>query len=542
MRALIWCAVSTKVQADQDRLSLPEQERLARDHAARHNWTVVDVLLVPGHSRDYIDIHQCAADMLRQGIDAYSELLAHLAARDFDVLITRDGDRFARTQSLHAYVTESIISINARIYSLQDGWIDDKNYRMWTAMSGYKSASEMDRLINGAKAVRRVRAQSGILNNSIPLLSHLPLYDHHHNRVGTIINESARDLFRVVATLIVEGIAWDNMGLELAARLGVLNPRTNRPYTGSAIRKIIYNPGFWGHSGQFYANKYGPWAYDPTIPPPAGVTIHYNTHTPFWAADWSTVHNGQTITLADIFAALRYREELVLGRRRSHNIQAFSGLLICQHCRHPYRARRPYAGQPHKPQLVYWGCSYEKYDPATGRKIRTCPNTRFLRDEAVREYLQLLLVEIITSQDLAQFFGERTNTDQAALREESVALDKSIIHLTARLNKLILDRADAPPAADDHYRDLIQSTTIQLDALRHNLATVQARLSVQTIQPDQKQAAMDLAARTLDQFWSQDSTTINKALHRLFGDYRLICDHGLIIGIDYVKPRRRASR
>jgi hypothetical protein len=78
-------------------------------------------MLVPGHSRRYIDFHVLASDAAQGGIDAFYRLRQHWEARDFDVLIVRDGERFACTQALHAYVVERTITVGARIYSLQDG-------------------------------------------------------------------------------------------------------------------------------------------------------------------------------------------------------------------------------------------------------------------------------------------------------------------------------------------------------------------------------------------------------------------------------------
>src|SRR5688572_30277057 len=104
-RALIWAAVSTRSQANEELYSLPAQEADSKTLAERMGWDVIDVLTIPGHSRRYIDIHECAADMAAQGINAFSKLMQHWRDRDFDVLIVRDGDRFARTQTLHAHVT-----------------------------------------------------------------------------------------------------------------------------------------------------------------------------------------------------------------------------------------------------------------------------------------------------------------------------------------------------------------------------------------------------------------------------------------------------
>ena len=125
---------------------------------------------VPGHSRRYIDFHELASDAAQKGIDAFHQLTRHWEARDFDVMIVLDGNRFARTQALHAYITEQTIGIGARIYSLVDGWIDKQNYRMWIAMNGYKSAGEIDRFVAERDKAMTARAERGL-----PISSRIPI-------------------------------------------------------------------------------------------------------------------------------------------------------------------------------------------------------------------------------------------------------------------------------------------------------------------------------------------------------------------------------
>jgi DNA invertase Pin-like site-specific DNA recombinase len=135
-----------------------------------NDWQVTDVMRVPGHSRRYIDFHKLAADALQNGIDAFQRLEAHWEAQDFDVMVVLDGNRFARTQALHAYVVERTINVGARIYSLMDGWVDKQNYRMWIAMNGYKSAGEIDRFVQARDRAMTARAQRGL-----PITSRVPM-------------------------------------------------------------------------------------------------------------------------------------------------------------------------------------------------------------------------------------------------------------------------------------------------------------------------------------------------------------------------------
>ena len=147
-RAISWAAVSSAVQADDDRESIPTQIAENEAAAQRLGLSLEDTLVVPGHSRRYLDFHELAQDARAKGIDAFDKLLSHIRAGDFDVLLCRDGDRFARSQALHAYIVESVIEAGARIYSLADGWIDKSNYRMFIALGGYRSAGDIDKLVS----------------------------------------------------------------------------------------------------------------------------------------------------------------------------------------------------------------------------------------------------------------------------------------------------------------------------------------------------------------------------------------------------------
>ena len=70
-------------QANEDeKLSLSQQEADARTLCEREGWQVIDVLRVPGHSRRYVDIHECARDMQAEGIDAFNKLLGYWEQRN----------------------------------------------------------------------------------------------------------------------------------------------------------------------------------------------------------------------------------------------------------------------------------------------------------------------------------------------------------------------------------------------------------------------------------------------------------------------------
>ena len=229
-RCLIWCAVSSRAQNEPDKLSLPQQEADSRRVAAENGWNLVDVMRVPGHSRRYFDIHELAEDAAKDGIDAFYRLLQHWEDRDFDVIIVLDGNRFARTQALHAYITEKTISLGARIFSLVDGWVDKQNFRMWIAMNGYKSAGEIDRLMDARDKAMTGRAGRGLPTTSRVAFSHKLIRDPESGKaVKLVVDESKRRLWDDLATVILEGVAWDKIEVELFNRYGHANSE-GEPY------------------------------------------------------------------------------------------------------------------------------------------------------------------------------------------------------------------------------------------------------------------------------------------------------------------------
>ncbi len=247
LRSIIWTAVSSRAQNEPDKISLPQQESDGRELAQKNNWQVIDVMRVPGHSRRYIDFHKLAADASQSGIDAFQKLEAHWNTQDFDVMVMLDGNRFARTQALHAYIVERTIKIGARIYSLMDGWIDKQNYRMWIAMNGYKSAGEIDRFVQARDRAMTARAQRGLpITSRIPI-SHKVVRDSDTSKAVCLqVNEEMRRLWNDLAELVLEGVSWAYMELELFKWYGHVNDK-GKPYYANYFYRLIMKPLFWGH-------------------------------------------------------------------------------------------------------------------------------------------------------------------------------------------------------------------------------------------------------------------------------------------------------
>lgn len=527
-RCIVWCAVSSRAQNEPDKISLPQQETDARALAHQHNWQIVEVLKVPGHSRRYIDFHVLAEDAGQSGIDAFHRLRQHWEERDFDVLIVRDGERFARTQALHAYVIERTIDIGARIYSLIDGWIDDQNYRMWIAMGGYKAAGDIDRLVKARDKAMDALAERGLPTASRIPMSHNLIRDPKSGKALCLeVNEQYRRLWDDLATVILEGVAWDRVEEALYQRFGHANEQ-GEAYYPNFMYNLVKKPIFWGHSARHYAHvhsKYGyrlaNWTFDEEEPIPDGVIMHRNTHPAVWTDD-----------LADqIQAELRRRTDTMRGRRRPWGTHRFSGLCVCGECGSTLAT--------HSDVKSNYRAMVCKAANSRTRRLPECSNTRGYNEkrmiERVSEFLQQMLEQ--NTPDIFNDDVQQPNYDQQLTR-----LEDDISQLEAQARVLIRKQATAEENIQRLYDDELIKISEQLHCMK------EARLRLQTEASSAYQSTTiqyttleQLAEMTVETFWQQESRVINQMLHRLMGKRKFVILNRELIGIATVNMRRRKN-
>jgi DNA invertase Pin-like site-specific DNA recombinase len=524
LRAAIWCAVSTRAQNEPEKVSLPEQEAEARILAQRNGWQVVDLMRVPGHSRRYIDFHELAAAAAKQNIDVFYRLKAHWEARDFDVLIIRDGDRFARTQALHAYITEQIIDSGATIFSLQDGLIDERNYRMWIAMAGFKAVGEIDRLVKARDTAMTDLAKRGLpITSRIPI-SHRVIRDEKTGKaVQLVVDEQRHHLWDDLALLIVEGVAWERMEHELYKRYGHVHADGNSFYPNYMYR-LVMRPLFWEHMAYFHCNKEskngykgGRWVYDETEPVPEGTVMFRNTHEPVWTGE-----------LADrIRQELDRRSEHIRGRAKPYNTHILSGLVICGECSAfmSVFAEKNYRG-------IFCPASKAK---AT---LRHRCNNRGLTNQ--RKIIQLLnaYLEQMLHENTTEIFIEHA-TDLPNLKQRIMQLESEIEKLEDQVRMVIRRQMNAREEIQHIFDEEVNKLSDQLKIVREARARLQGEaLAVQHNSVAQQVTLEELEKLTLERFWQSESRYINQVLHRLMGKRRLVVLGGKVFGAVEVNRRQ----
>jgi DNA invertase Pin-like site-specific DNA recombinase len=523
LRALSWIAVSSGKQAKDDKISLPEQQRLNRAVADENGWEIIDELRVPGHSRAYIDIHTCASDMRAQGIDAFDKLLAHWKARDFDVLICYASDRFARTQSLLAYVVEmTIIECGAVIHSIADGLITRQNMRMFVSMTGYKAASDMDRLREFAAKDRRKRAEAGKAVSSKVPMSHRIVRDPVSGKdTGVALREEFMPLWIDVAELLLAGVGYINITRELFRR-GHARP-DGKPYRPGLIHETMRSPTFWGCSALNFRPPGGryvgdaSWLWDETVPLPPGVTLLRDK--------LPAVYTGE---LAARIKAELLRRQTIRGRANPENTYIWTGLVRCGIC--GYRmavAVKPVAKQPLR------GVRCEHVFTRTETDVQ-CPNRGLVTDASIRNFLTRKLTDWLAGKQVLPTEEQPADVELGAWAEKEAA------SVQARIERLILEQSSAPDSAQPIYRKQIAQLSEQLTALRTRAAEydviARSRTADDARRVDALQQIREIGPADL---WAKPSREVNQLLHTLLHGYSMVGYNRRIVGFqrqDLLKP------
>ncbi|MBZ0279388.1 MAG: recombinase family protein [Anaerolineae bacterium] len=507
LRAIIWCAVSTVAQAnEEEKYSLPSQEADARAVCEKEGWQIVDVLKVPGHSRNYKSLDKLASDARIKGIQAFDQLIEHLENCDFDVLICRDANRFARKASLLHYIVESIIEdCGARIYSLNDGWVDATNADIFAMVKGYETSKQIKWLRDAA-----ARGKDKLVENGLPTGSRIPI---SHTRVrdpvsgrdmGLVLNEALKPFWIDVATLILEGIAWNKMGLELYRRWGHV-AHDGLPHRSTNLYETLHNPWFWGHSARLHTRhpeQHGQWVFNEAVPLPEGIKVARHKAPAVY-----------TDELAERIKAELTRRMDIRGRANSFDTYKFSRIARCGECNGSMsvcvkhgRRRGLLCGKASKLGL---------------HGERLCYQTRMIAEEKLQPIVHTMLETMLSGKtpDIMQPHNQKSEAAQARLAN----METEITAAGTQMRTLIVEQSKAPEAAQPYYREQIQTLAQRIEILKQNHSSLKhSLLSEARAIEVQKRTLEEIRGITLDGFWECPDREINQYLRRLLGNKRLV--------------------
>lgn len=526
LRVILFLAVSTVPQADDDKESLPSQEADLRAKFNGDEYHIIDVLKIPGHSRKYYSFYEFAEAARKEEIDAPDRMIAHWKTRDFDVLACRDGSRFGREQSIFAEVVARTLDGGARLFTLQDGWIDEGNRHIYISMGGYAAASEVSRLVKGRKVGMRKRAQSGLpISSRIPI-SHKVIRDDKGKSIRIELNPHTAQLWQDVATLVLEGVSWYHVETELYQRYGHVNAN-GEAYHPNRMYRFLNMPVFWGHTAMNFRSpkspigfKNGQWIFDESAPVPDGITVFRNTHP--------AVYIGE---LAErIKSELMRRSDVVKGNATPHSTHRFTGLVLCQQC-NTFMATHV----DHNPNKNYRGLICKR---ATSNRFgKPCGSSKIVNEKKVIAFLDPMLRAMIARQT-PHVFEDAADVANTQARLDALRLDIATLEEQARV--LIREQMRAATSLQTFYRDELEKVDARLTLMRTTEAALEREIArVQHTTSSQTRGLKAIEDMGVDAFWQQDSRVINQLLHRVLGARRLVAVGGEIVGAVNSKKTQR---
>lgn len=531
LRAVIWKAVSSAPQATDDKISLPAQDREGHQFASAHDMDIVAVLEVPGHSRWESDPVLALEDFAKDGIYAYHRLREMWQQRAFDVLICYTHSRLGRSFTMQSWVIENVIRSGARVYRIQGGWIDKVDYPFQIAMGGAMTTTEVDRLVKASAQGRHRRAETGRKVGSKPPFTHVVVRDVLTGKETHIeVDESKRRLLNDAAALVLEGISWPLIELEMYTRFGHADPKTGGPFSERFFFYVMTNPATFGHAALghrrkgFDVDKFGAWVYDPSQPAPDYVTVYRDVYPPFFPAP-----------LAEQLIAEMNRRHGLAGRATwSRRSGKYSGLFVCAEC--GYTMSTVLSNGEHF-GLVCDSARKNRYKRRPACSQHGVTTYRYLdvyMDRWLRIAAQTQTIDILKP------------VDNRNLIEADIGLFlRDIEDIGGKLERLVREQASAPESVQHIYREQVATLAVELQILQRRLDSAQRQQTREHISSDiQRDALIELRDK-IEEFWQQDNTTINQQLHKLLTGWKLQVRDKLVVGATQeVKKtvRRNAAR
>lgn len=527
-RAVIWKAVSSERQAHDDKVSLSEQERLAREWCDENDYQVIRVLEVPGYSRRESDVITALEDFAEQGIYAYHDLRRMWQNHEFDILVAYGHDRLGRSNTLHSFVVENIIMKGMQIYLIADGgFVTEEDFRFKMAFGGLNVASPIDRLIKAASVAKDKLIQQGLPTGAKIPLSHTLIRDTESGKaIKLVLNEDYSQLFDDLVTVFLEGVAYNLISKELYRRFGHVR-ENGKKYRANYFYELLYSPTFWGHLARGYTssskngNQRGAWAFDETVDPPANVIVARNVIPAVYEGD-----------IADAVIAEMRRRMDVTGNRRSNDTYRYAGLFVCGECGTPMSTRS-------KPKRGRTGL---RCSAVYARTYKIECEQRFLTPHRyLQARIEELLEQLVAGVNPEIFSLQDDNSDHYSNKLKQLKKERD--SLQQKILVLISEQSNAPIVARDLYRQQIETQSNRLDHVANDIQKLERTIEEEGyVSREEVRTLEELRRLTLDCFWRLPDREINQWLRRLMGKRKFVVMDREIIGVVDLPTKKRNKK
>jgi hypothetical protein len=389
VRAIIYAAVSTTAQAENDKESIPAQLADGRAAARRLGATVVAEAVIPGHSRNYTFLHQLLADC-----PEYAEFIAVVEADDADLVIARNWDRLVRTLDLSNDVDRVLQAHYVQCYLLNAPVMPLPPEEFRRRSRGQQHIERLPRFIQGwtaeSESIERVARHAvgmrGRIARGLHGIAPNPPYGYRQGEPGgpLVVDPIEARWLRWMFQRRLDRVGYGSISAELN-NLGALS-RTGVRWQEQTVRRILQNPYY------------------------AGI-VHWNDYT------------NEGIHEALIDRLLWQQVERINRSRtihRARRILPLSSLCRCAHC----DWRMPYANiQRRGHTLYYLRCSL--YVHSHGQQCYSNNHQACAIEELVMARIRAYIADpqLYYARLEEHFDAEATQQRLTALSTELAALD-----------------------------------------------------------------------------------------------------------------------
>jgi len=257
VRCVIFAAVSSAPQADEDKASIPTQITNARALIKRRGWQEThEPLVVSGQSRSIDFLHEAIAEI--QPVADLVDLAQH---HQIDLVIVRDYDRLARTRMLLTQLSGYLMRCKVQIYALDKPVEPTPVAQLGSLRSNFSSAAIVEAIagISAQEEIQRIvkRRYFGVnkgMEQGRWLHSKTP-YGYTRRKqtpggevmldVPEIVPEEARILKRIERMYLREGLGFNDIADHLNAEK--IPSATGSHWRGSTISWMLRNPFYCGY-------------------------------------------------------------------------------------------------------------------------------------------------------------------------------------------------------------------------------------------------------------------------------------------------------
>lgn len=523
-RVVNWGAVSSGVQAQDDKDSMAEQFRTLREHEERQGWEVVDEILIPGFSRDFYTYEEFCVAAEKAGITDPRKMFKHWQDQDVDIIACVNFSRLGREEAIIQEFVGRTYGMGSFIYTAKNGLIPPEQRRHITMIEAYSSKSEIDEFVRRRHFGMKKRGSLGLQTGKMSYM-HRYTYNPNGDPVKTRGADGNEyyitvDRERVQPLLddLYEVFVHDRTGYQYLAR--ELEARGHQRGGGKRFNYLffadqVWNPLFWGHISYGVTGRGGHrrWLIDPAHADerPPNSEMYYNVVEPCYTGE-----------RAERFRSEMYRRMMFQGGTAHKNRWRFSGLVYCARCGNVMGIR----GKATATNRFYQCMRYfrRKHDWSD---LPPCDHKTFLRSDTIQAYLEAKVFPALQSPQREAFIRNLYAQPQQSRPNH----DRQLTAVQSQIDTLQANMSDPafPTAArEDAFRNMER-----LYADRARLTKMVEVERLQTHAADDHLAVLehlDLAAE-IATLWDKPEQEINQRLFTILRGARLFALEGQVVGL-----------